>query len=125
MTGAPKPIKPKFDCIIRRNGEVVGTTTVTGRVAWMLLVLIRAGAKGFASYERHAPRASDYVFRLRGQGIHVETVDEPHDGAFSGTHARYHLRDQVSVLGGNLREYLNSPEGRREFPHHDFAGKAA
>lgn len=115
MTGAPKPIKPKFDCIVRRNGEVVSTTTVTGRVAWMLLVLLQAGAKGFATYERPAPRASDYVFRLRGQGIHVETVDEPHAGAFSGTHARYILRDQVTVLGGNLREYLNSPEGRREF----------
>lgn len=120
-----KPIKPKFDCIIRRNGEVIGTTTVTGRVAWMLLVLIQTGAKGFAAYERPAPRSSDYVFRLRGQGIHVETVDEPHAGAFSGTHARYVLRDQVEVFGGNLKQYLASPEGSREFPNTYFAGSAA
>lgn len=115
MTSAPKPIKPKFDCIIRRNGEVVSTTTVIGRVAWTLLALLQAGEKGCTPITRPAPRWSDYVFRLRGQGFNVETIDESHGGSFAGSHARYVLRDQVTVMGGNLREYLSSPEGRREF----------
>jgi hypothetical protein len=120
-----KPIKPKFDAIIRRNGEVRATTTVTGRVAWALLSLMRGGETGCTPITRPAPRWSDYVFRLRGQGFDVETIDESHGGSFAGSHARYVLRDQVSVFGGNLREYLDSPEGRREFGNAYFGSAAA
>lgn len=120
-----KPIKPKFDCIIRRNGEVRGTTAVVGRVAWALLSLMREGEAGCTPINRPAPRWSDYVFRLRGQGFNIETIDESHGGPFSGTHARYVLRDQVSVFGGNLDAYLMSEAGRREFPYSNFAGAAA
>ena len=119
------PIKPKFDCVIRRNGEVTGTTTVSGRVAWALLSLMREGERGCTPITRPAPRWSDYIFRLRGQGFNVETIDEAHDGPFSGSHGRYVLRDQVSVFGGNLEAYLISQDGRREFPYSGFARAAA
>ena len=125
MSGAPKPVKPKVECVIRRNGEVVRTTTVIGRVAWGLLSLIAAGETGCTPITRPAPRWSDYVFRLRAQGFNVETIDESHGGSFAGSHARYVLRDDVTVLGGNLREYLSSPEGRREFGHVYFGRAAA
>jgi hypothetical protein len=124
----PKPIKPQFDCIIRRNGEIVRTTTVVGRVGWALLSLILAGEKGCTPITRPAPRWSDYVFRLRAQGFAVETIDESHGGSFAGSHARYVLRDSVKVSGGNLREYLSSPDARREFgmmAHSYFESAAA
>lgn len=122
-----KAIKPTCDCIIRRNGEVVRTTTVTGRVLWAMLSLMAAGEKGCTPITRPAPRWSDYIFRLRGQGFNVETIDESHGGSFSGLHARYVLRDQVSIIprSGNLAEYLRSEEGRREFGGYTFGGMAA
>ena len=125
MTDAPKSIKPTFNCIIRRNGEVVATTVVVGRMAWALLSLVLSGDKGCTPITRPAPRWSHYVFRLRGQGLHVETIDESHGGSFAGSHARYVLRDQVTVMGGNLREYLASPEGQREFTGARFGNVAA
>lgn len=120
-----KPIKPEFDCIIRRNGEVRATTKVKGRVAWALLSLMRAGEAGCTPLNRPAPRWSDYIFRLRGLGFNVETIDESHDGAFAGSHGRYVLRDQVTAFGGNLDAYLASPSGRQEFPNPYFVRAAA
>jgi hypothetical protein len=127
MTGAQKPIKPQFVVIVRRNGAPVCTPTVIGRTAWALLSLIRAGDTGCTPISRPAPRWSDYVFRLRGLGINVETIDENHGGSFAGSHARYVLRDDVSIVRGtgNLREYLASEEGQREFGTAHFGSVAA
>lgn len=111
-----KPIKPKFDAAVIRDGKPAFSTVVIGRDAWMLLALLSAGEKGVTPIQRPAPRHSHYVFKLRGAGIRVETIDESHGGSFAGSHARYVLRDEVEVSGGNLDEYLASPEGRREFP---------
>lgn len=97
----------------------------TGRVAWALLSLMRAGAKGCTPISRPAPRWSDYVFRSRALGINIETIDEPHAGSFAGTHARYVLRDRLEVFGGNLDEYLASSEGQREFGGAMFGRVAA
>lgn len=120
-----KAVKPKFNVIIRRNGEAVRTTQVVGRVAWAMLSLMHAGSTGCTPINRPAPRWSDYVFRLRGQGFNVETIDESHGGAFAGSHARYVLHDQVSIVDGNLREYLASPDGQREFGRFGFVSAAA
>lgn len=109
-----KPIKPVFQVRVIRDGQDAFTVTVVGRVAWMLLSLMRAGNRGITPIERPAPRHSDYTFRLRNLGIRVETIDESHGGSFAGSHARYVLKDQVAISGGNLLDYLNSPEGRRE-----------
>lgn len=73
--------------------------TLKGRTAWALDNLIRAGDRGCTPIEHPGPRWSDYVFKLRRAGLSVETIDEKHAGAYSGTHARYVLRSPVRVLG--------------------------
>ena len=79
-------------------GELIGTRTVTGRVAWTLDQLIKAGEGGCTPFDNPAPRWSDYVFKLRRDGFNVETRDEAHGGPYSGTHARYVLVSPVRVI---------------------------
>lgn len=124
-----KPIKPRFFAKVARpevNGgsAVEFTTEVSGREAWALLSLLAAGSRGCTPINRPAPRWSDYVFRLRGKGVRVETVDVSHGGAYAGQHACYILRDRVTVYGGNLDAFLAAPEGR-EFAGANFARAAA
>lgn len=121
----PMSIKPRFLAKVTRpavNGSsaVEFSTEVIGREAWALLALIAAGSRGCTPINRPAPRWSDYVFRLRGKGVHVETVDVDHGGAYAGQHACYILRDRVHVYGGNLDAFLAAPEGR-EFAGVDFS----
>ena len=70
-----------------------------GRDAWALDRLREAGRKGCTPITEPAPRWSAYVFNLRGLGVPIETVTEPHGGEFAGHHARYILRARV-VKGG-------------------------
>jgi hypothetical protein len=77
------------------EGRVI---TVCGRVAWALDQLLQAGDRGATPITHPAPRWSHYVFRLRREGVDVETIDESHGGAFAGSHARYVLRSPVKVL---------------------------
>lgn len=69
---------------------------VKGRTRWALEALIAAGKEGITSLHNPAPRLAAYVFNLREIGVKIETVSEAHEGPFSGTHARYILRSQVS-----------------------------
>jgi hypothetical protein len=124
-----QPIKPRFLATITRHDAAAGTssqftTEVVGRVAWCLMALLQAGPKGCTPITRPAPRWSHYTWCLRGQGINVVTIDEPHDGAYSGSHARYVLMDEVSIGGGNLDQFLAAPEGR-EFADVAFQRRAA
>jgi hypothetical protein len=79
---------------------------VVGRFAWTLFELVKAGEKGCTPIDQPAPRWSNYVFRLRRQGIVIETVTEKHAGAYAGTHARYVLRSTVEV-NKVVREWEN------------------
>lgn len=72
--------------------------TLTGRTAWALDNLMRAGERGCTPINNPAPRWSDYVFKLRRRGLAVETIDEKHGGTYAGEHARYVLRSPVVVL---------------------------
>ena len=83
---------------IRVGGHDGRILILKGRVAWMVDRLIKAGPRGTTSIESPAPRISHYVFKAREAGLHIETVDEAHDGAFSGRHGRYFLRSTVEVL---------------------------
>lgn len=74
-----------------------------GRVAWCLMALIVAGAKGVTPIERPAPRWSAYVFSLRRAGIAIETIHEGHLGAFPGHHGRYVLRTPLRVIDPEQR----------------------
>ncbi|MDF2371431.1 MAG: hypothetical protein P1V21_11635 [Rhizobiaceae bacterium] len=73
------------------------TTTIalSGRNAWALSQLIKAGKTGCTPISRPAPRWSAYVHNLRSVGFCIETIHEPHAGPFPGTHARYVLRSNV------------------------------
>ncbi|MBI6629739.1 hypothetical protein JAO82_07555 [Pontibaca sp. S1109L] len=69
---------------------------VAGRDRWALEQLRRAGARGCTPIHNPAPRWSAYVFNLRGMGVEIETITEPHGGDFPGHHARYVLRCGVA-----------------------------
>ena len=74
------------------------TLAFVGRAAWALRELMQARKRGCTSIGNPAPRWASYVHRLRRAGVEIETVHEPHHGAFPGTHARYILRSRVEVL---------------------------
>ena len=120
----PGSVKLTFTASVSSEQRDPFEVTVLGREAWALLSLMRAGKAGCTPITRPAPRWSDYVFKLRRHGVLVETIHEAHDGTFAGHHARYVLRDKVEIVKrGTLDAYLDSPEGRREFP--GFIGRAA
>lgn len=84
---------------IQPEGGEAFTIQAKGRDAWALDRLREAGPRGCTPITEPAPRWSAYIFNLRGLGVPVETVTEPHGGEFSGHHARYVLRARV-VKGG-------------------------
>jgi hypothetical protein len=71
--------------------------TITGRDAWALDCLYRAGNAGCTPIDNPGPRWSHYVFKLRGMGFDIETVTESHEGQFSGHHARYVLKSAITL----------------------------
>ena len=75
-----------------------GVHEVIGRDAWALKNLMDAGKRGCTPIDHPGPRWSHYVFKLRGMGFIIETVHEDHGGPFAGTHARYVLHSQVTIL---------------------------
>lgn len=77
---------------VMSEGAEPATVTVKGRVRWALEALIEAGQRGCTPILNPAPRWAAYVHKLRRAGVNVETLTEPHTGAFAGTHARYVLR---------------------------------
>ncbi len=80
---------------IAPSGSVL---TATGRVAWALAELCRAGADGITSADYPGTRLSQYVHLLRQQGVQIDTQRERHGGEFAGTHGRYVLRSQITVV---------------------------
>jgi hypothetical protein len=96
-TTARKPAKPILTVRLLPDGEPL---TASGRTAQTLALLIECGARGFTSGEASplgwARRTSDYVFRLRGLGVPIETVRETTtDGAII---ARYILAGPLAVV---------------------------
>ena len=81
---------------IEPDGRLV---TAHGRAAWCLDQLIQAGKRGITSMSNPAPRMAHYVFLLRRLGLTIETVHEAHGGPYPGHHARYYLRNDVTVVG--------------------------
>lgn len=77
--------------------------TVIGRDAWALRNLINAGTGGCTPIDHPGPRWSHYVFKLRGFGFIIETVNEAHGGPFAGSHARYVLRSSVEIVNDSER----------------------
>ncbi|WP_222134701.1 winged helix domain-containing protein [Rhizobium redzepovicii] len=95
----PGKARTRMRVQIMDKGNPVSTPiTVIGRDAWTLQTLIDAGARGFSSIERPAPRTSHYIFKLRRFGFAIETITETHGGTYPGHHARYVLHSDVRVL---------------------------
>jgi hypothetical protein len=69
---------------------------VSGRDRWALESLITAGSKGCTPIDNPGPRWSAYIFNLRELGVEIETIHEPHEGPFKGSHGRYVLRCMVT-----------------------------
>lgn len=78
-------------CVAPSTGEPF-RIVVSGRVRWALDRLRAAGPDGCTPIDNPAPRWAAYVHRLRGMGVQIETVTEPHSGGFPGHHARDVLR---------------------------------
>lgn len=72
----------------------------TGREAWALERLGAAGQGGCTPITEPAPRWSSYVHKLRARGLPIETIREPHGGAFPGQHGRYVLHAKVQKGAG-------------------------
>lgn len=84
---------------IQPEGGEPFTIEARGRDAWALDRLREAGPLGCTPITEPAPRWSAYIHNLRGLGVPIETVTEPHGGQFAGNHGRYVLRAHV-VKGG-------------------------
>lgn len=84
---------------IQPEGDEPFTIYAKGHDAWALDRLSEAGPKGCTPIEQPAPRWSAYVFNLRNQRVPIETVTEPHQGEFAGTHGRSVLRAVVRKGG--------------------------
>lgn len=70
---------------------------VSSRDRWALGQLRKAGAEGCPPIHNPAPSCAAYAYDLRALGVEIETITEPHEGEFPGTHARYVLRSGVSL----------------------------
>ena len=94
--GGSKPDpRPVVLLIVELDGQL---KTIQGRDAWALSELISAGNAGVTPIDRPAPRWSQYIMKLRRAGFDIETIDEKHGGAFSGTHGRYVLHSQFRII---------------------------
>lgn len=76
------------------------TIAVMGRVKWALDCLRIAGLRGCTPILNPAPRWSAYVMSLRDLGVPIETIREPHEGDYPGSHGRYVLRVTVTPAEG-------------------------
>jgi hypothetical protein len=72
--------------------------TAKGRDAWALSELVKAGDNGCTPLSHPGPRWSHYTWKLRRQGVAIETVTERHGGPWAGHHARYVLRCPVEII---------------------------
>ncbi len=84
-----------IEMAVNADGRLI---EVFGREAWMLDMLLKRGERGITTVDAPGARLSQYVMKLRGYGIVIETIREPHKGPFSGHHGRYVLRTPLSVV---------------------------
>lgn len=72
---------------------------VSGRPAWLLDELIRAGSTGLTAADLPAGlRVSGFVLKLRRAGVPIDTLTEANEGAYGGHHGRYRLACEVERL---------------------------
>lgn len=84
-----------------KHGEKPSKFTLEGRNGWALAQLVTAGDNGVTPLTHPALRWSAYVHNLRKMGIFIDTLTEEHLGEFAGTHGRYVLRSQITLVRTN------------------------
>ncbi|WP_226804154.1 hypothetical protein [Amylibacter sp. SFDW26] len=92
---SPKKQVRKGKFLIQNERQDPFEINVTGRVMWALENLMDGPC---TPINRPAPRWSDYIFRLRGEGVQIHTEHEEHRGEFPGTHGKYHLLSKVTPI---------------------------
>ncbi|ESZ06475.1 MULTISPECIES: hypothetical protein [unclassified Mesorhizobium] len=81
---------------IEPDGRII---KLEGRPAWMLRELVKAGKRGVTTIELPAGvRISHYVMMCRRAGLTISSPRESHGGEFSGSHSRYCLETDVTIL---------------------------
>ena len=95
----PRHKRAALYSVIPTEGDAF-TIAVLGRVKWALDCLRGAGLRGCTPILNPAPRWSAYVLSLREMGVEIETVREPHEGDYPGSHGRYVLRAVVTPTEG-------------------------
>ena len=98
MTDTPIRGWEKAAFTVKNETEPPFTINVCGRDRWALECLVAAGDSGCTPIDDPEPCWSGYVFNLRQMGVDIETINEPQDGPFKGTRARYVLRSTVTRL---------------------------
>jgi len=87
---------------------------VKGREAWALQELMQAGSVGCTPIEQPGPRWSSYIHKLRRLRFDIESVPEPHGGAYAGPHVRYVLRSNLRLIGAtDPSSHATSHDGDR------------
>ncbi|BCG88484.1 hypothetical protein MesoLj113c_45940 [Mesorhizobium sp. 113-3-9] len=77
------------------------TVKLDGRAAWMMKQLISAGKRGLTTLDLPAGiRVGHCIFLLRRAGFIISSPRESHGGPFPGTHSRYSLKTEVTMVGG-------------------------
>lgn len=91
--------KPKYKILALIFDNPLGTLRqYSGREAWALNELAKAGGDGITTAMYPGTRLSEYVSQLRKSGLEIETKDEPHGGLFSGRHGRYILKTRLQLF---------------------------
>lgn len=98
MTAQRKIWGPARFRITRTDGSA-HEIVVKGRDRWALENLMTAGERGCTPIDHPGPRWSANVHALRHEcQIEIDTITEPHDGPFSGHHARYCARSKIEPV---------------------------
>lgn len=69
-----------------------------GREAQTMQMLVKNGDMGISSLHHPGIRLSHYIFKLRGYGFIIETINTSHGGDFPGHHAVYVLRSETTIV---------------------------
>jgi hypothetical protein len=72
---------------------------LVGRPAWLFDLLQSAGEQGVTTLQLPAGvRVSHYILILRRADLVIESVREPNEGEFSGSHVRYVDRSGARII---------------------------
>jgi hypothetical protein len=69
-----------------------------GRMAFCLAELIAAGSNGITTIDYPGARISEYLRRLRNDGLDIETKRVAHKGPYPGSHGVFRLRSTISAV---------------------------